>query len=248
MKFTKVFVGVIVALISLATIAQASQDYFVYLPIAVKATDPIGAPTTTSMPTATSTLAPSSSTPIRTPVLTSTPTNTPTSTTTPTPSATPTATPTPTNTPVPPIAVPNGGFESGRDPWVFVNASRSEGDAHTGQWNASLSSLFGAIIRQQVTVPNTHPYLTFWQQTSSLSNTCNVSAIIAINGQAVATYTSFCKSQNSYVWSKQTIDLTTYSGQQVNLEFGINQEFETDPDDAGLSVWYVDDVEFHATP
>lgn len=215
------------------TAALAQVEPRLYIPLAVlPATTPTSGPSPTPENTPTQTPNPTST-------ATATPTETPTRTTTPTNTASPTA----TRTPVPPIPLPNGGFETEREPWVFVNASRSEVGPHSGLWSALASSLFGASISQTVTVPATHPILTFWQQRVSFSNTCNVTATVSVNGITLKQYT-FCASQNFPEWSKQEVNLSPFVGQEVELRFNIPQEFESDPDDTGYSAWSIDDVAF----
>jgi hypothetical protein len=164
------------------------------------------------------------------------------------PEPTATATVTPSPTPEPPQLVPNGSFEAGRPPWVFTNALRNEGGAQSGQWYASLSTIFGAAIAQPITVPADRPYLVFWQQRLSFSNTCNVTASILVESTTVGTYQGFCKASQSSGWERVVVDLRAFAGRTVPIRFGIPEEFETDPDDPGFSLWYLDNIGFISAP
>jgi hypothetical protein len=186
-----------------------------------------------------------SPTPTASATITAVPTATYTPTATPTATTIPTVTPSPTATRVPPQLVPNGGFETGRDPWIF-DANRFQGGAYSGEWSAQLGTVLGSSIRQDVTVPSSQPFLVFWNQRTSLSNTCNVTGRVLVNGTTVAAYTDFCQSQRFFDWRRERIDLSAFAGQTVTLAFTMPREEETDPDDPGLSAWYLDEVAFDA--
>jgi hypothetical protein len=175
---------------------------------------------------------------------TATPTREPTET--PEPTLTPTATA--TATPEPAQLVINGGFETGRNPWVFNGANRNQGGAYAGEWYASLASVLGAAIFQGVTVPLERPYLVFYQQRLSASTSCNVTAAVRVNSTNVATYGGFCQASQEGAWTRTVVDLRPYAGQQVTLRFAIPQEFNSDPDDPALSSWRIDNVGFAAAP
>ncbi len=190
-------------------------------------------------PTRTATIGPSA---------TLAPTNTATVTATRTPTNTPTNTATATVTPIPDIPLPNGGFEAGREPWTFsTSAQRTEGNAHTGSWSAGISSIFGATVGQDVSVPVTHPYLSYWQKRQSFSSSCDVEGRIIVAGVAVQSWT-FCTSQQVQTWTRHTVDLSAYAGQTVSVVFTIAQSNNVDPDDVDLDAWSLDDVAWSATP
>jgi hypothetical protein len=181
---------------------------------------------------------------------TTTPSASPTATATATVTSTPTATATATVTPIPDIPLPNGGFEDGREPWLFSDfgASRLQNGANGSGWYATVSSQFGGSIGQeQVTVPATHPYLSYYQQRVSFSISCDVESQLIVAGTVVDTWT-FCQAQNAPTWARRTVDLSAYAGQTVSIAFTIEQSNNADPDDTDLDVWAIDEVMFRATP
>lgn len=178
--------------------------------------------------------------------ITSTVTATSDPTETPEPTATPTATPVATLEP--PRLVINGSFETGREPWIFIGANRNRGDAHSGQWYASLGSVFSSAIVQGVDVTLERPYLVFYQQRRSLSTSCNVTATVRIDSTTIATYGDFCRDRETTAWARTVIDLRPFAGKRVLLRFSMPQETNTDPDDPNVSSWWIDDVGFVTAP
>jgi hypothetical protein len=185
-------------------------------------------------PTRTATLEPSAT---RTATVTRTATNTPTQTAT------------ATVTPIPDIPLPNGGFEAGRDPWLFSDFGvvRTQNGANGSGWFVIVSSQFGGSIGQDVQVPASHPYLAYYQQRVSFSFSCDVQSRLIVAGNVVDSWT-FCGAQDSRQWSRRVVDLSAYAGQTVSVVFTIDQSNNADPDDTDLDGWYLDDVAWSATP
>lgn len=166
-----------------------------------------------SGPTATASTVPTA-TAFRTPTATSTtaPTATPTVTNT-APPATPTSTA--TATPLPDLLLPNGSFETDREPWIFSGgASRSQSNQHTGLWNALLgNAVSGSAIEQQLlTVPADRPYLTYWDWRTSFSTSCDVVGRVLINGATVQSW-MFCQAENGPGLTRRSVDLSALAGQ-----------------------------------
>jgi hypothetical protein len=255
---------------SAAEARQAARQTSAYLPVLVDSR-PTPTPTRTGTatrtakrtPTRTSTLRPtltvaSTATQTGTATVTNTPTatatetatrtvtRTPTRTSTPTPTLTNTPTATPTELPPPPIQ--NGGFENGLAPWFGTNIYRGDTGARSGEWFALLSTDHGGSINQYITIPSDKPYLTYWYRTHSISLTCNATARVYVQGVEVAQHTALCASQNLPEWQQVTVDLQAFIGRLVTLTFDVREEVETDPNDPGISEWYMDDVALVAQP
>lgn len=224
------------------TPTPSATPWSVFLPLAVLQPTYTPTPTSSATPTATVTATPTDT---ATPAATATSTITPTSTATPTASVTPTATSTPTSTPVP-TQFRNGGFEVGPVYWAsyssngFANilyTSELSATPHSGSWAAWLggeNSETGAIW-QSVTIPPSTPYLSFWYQIRS-SDYCGYDrATIWANATAIGSF-DLCTSTARTYWQQWKINLTSYVGQTVSVQFQANT------DSSYVSSFYIDDV------
>jgi photosystem II stability/assembly factor-like uncharacterized protein len=169
---------------------------------------------------------------------------------TPTPTATPTnvATAVPTPSPIPFI---NHDFEGGHVGWqesslqgrqiiTSVITSSLSIPAHSGSWVAWLggSNEEQNYIQQTITVPTSAPYLAYWYWVSSNEYYCGYDfSYVKINNQISKKY-DLCYGRNTYEWTKQIINLTTFAGQSVNIQLAVS----TDSSDRSNLI--VDDVTF----
>lgn len=232
---------------------------------------PTKTPTPTSTPTSTPTRAPTStSTPTKTPTgtltpiaPTMTPTKTPTSTSTPTGTLTPMA-PTPTATPGSPGAhaaylpvvlrgpeILNGDFEAGPVAWQEESSQGWEliyhKDSlitlpHSGDWAAWLGGEHDevSILSQQVTIPAASPVLVFYHWIGS-DDVCGYDfAGVFVDGDLVKAY-DLCKGTSIGDWQRQVVDLSSYAGRKVSIEFTV------ETDSSQNSNWFLDDVSLAAT-
>jgi subtilisin family serine protease len=187
-------------------------------------------------PTATPTNTPTN-TPTATPTLPSSSTATPTAT----PTVTPTQTPTPTPTATPPLAacqqqLVNIGFEAGNTGW---KQSSSQGFAlicnetncgtalqpHSGTYLAWLGGANSERSRlsQRVTVPAGKPAtLNYWHRIES-EDRCgyDYGYVYAVSGSSrrlLARY-FLCSSYRTAGWVPQSINLSSYAGRTIDVEF-----------------------------
>lgn len=177
-----------------------------------------------------------------------------------TPTATATANPTPSATPTATTAVQNPianpGFEDGAGAgWnetstggfalVVDTSSLPAGIApHAGQWLAWLGGETGEVgaIAQPVTVPASAPVLTFWAWITTDEVTCtgDNGKVIIDNQDTVADF-FLCQATATTGWTQQTVDLSAYAGQQIDLQV------RAENNGAAISNLYVDDFAFTST-
>jgi hypothetical protein len=185
--------------------------------------------------------------PTNTPTTPPAPTNTPTRTNTPVPGATntPTRTPAPpTNTPVPPTATPtpgggtcgetlvNGGFESGRPPWVETSTNGYElvdpTRPHTGSYSAYLNGYNSGTdtIYQTVTIPAnaTSASLSYWYYITTQEACCTAydylyAQVLNSSGGVLTTLQTLSNNSTKNTWVKSTFNLLAYKGQTVRIYF-----------------------------
>ncbi|MFN8492095.1 MAG: trypsin-like serine protease [Caldilineaceae bacterium] len=210
---------------------------------------------------------------VATPTPTSSPTATPTATATPTLVATAPSTPTgalaylpwiaqqptpiPTPTPQPVRSLQNGDFEAGANAgWVehtlqtgnFVLKKSALGiTPHSGAYAARLGNSVNevSVVEQDVTVPASSAVLHYWIQIKS-SNSCGYDyGGVVVNDQVVDEI-DLCQTTASKTWQQRTVNLATYAGQTVNLQFRAEQ-FRAKDDNTPSSTLYMDDVGFAAT-
>jgi len=145
----------------------------------------------------------------------------------------------------------NGGFEAGPGAgWteysdlgrsIIVDTANLPAGVtpHGGNWAAWLGGADGetASISQTVTVPTTHPILSFWEWIGSL-DACNYNydfGTISINDTWVTSF-PLCSSENTYGWIKRTLNMGAYAGQTVDLQFRVKT------DSGARSDLFIDDV------
>lgn len=190
--------------------------------------------------------------------------NRPAPTSTPTP--TPTMTPTPTPTPIAGtfrIFVPlvqksefsllNGSFESGTVGWteysthgwpLIMNSDSLPVTPHSGNWAVWLGGDNDEVsyISQQVRVPTSQPYLTYWHWIASDETGCNWDyGRVMVNGTAVDEY-GLCSSTNTGGWTSHSVNLSAYVGQIVTMQI------RAETDSSINSNLFIDDVSFSSVP
>lgn len=171
------------------------------------------------------------------------------------PTATPTKSPTKTPTPTVPGSMPairNGNFEQGRNgDW---NESSSNGfdvvtdtdftiTPHSGSWLAWLGGADDEVstLSQSVTLPGgPAASLSFWYWLGSQEADCTADiAAVKINNDSVWA-TGLCFTSNTGGWQNKSIDLSSYAGQTVTVQFRLQTDFAIN------SNFFVDDVSLQA--
>ncbi|MBN1922245.1 MAG: S8 family serine peptidase [Anaerolineae bacterium] len=147
----------------------------------------------------------------------------------------------------------NGDFEAGQTGWaesslkgwdLIVNTTDEPKmiTPHSGTWAVWLGGDNDetATVQQSVSVPPGAPYLTYWHVISSQETLCSFDAgWVKINTITVKDY-NLCVTANTGAWVKQVLDLSTYAGQTVALQFGAST------DAAEVSSLFIDDVAFQS--
>lgn len=153
--------------------------------------------------------------------------------------------PPPTNT------IPNGDFELEHTAWTEYNQSGYDIitnefpvgiTAHSGSWAAWHGGVDNNTdyISQSVTVPASSPYLTWYQWIASEDGCGYDHGYVRINGVNTTTL-DLCSSSNTNGWVPRSINLSSYAGQTVSLQF----RSVTDP--TVNSNWFIDDVSFQSS-
>jgi hypothetical protein len=119
--------------------------------------------------------------------------------------------------------VVNGGFEEGMTGWYFSLGFLNAGTPRTGATSERLGQTGNtARMYQYVTVPNTGKttYSFWYRMESSTSTFSNVSASV-IPTSGATKYIGIRNSQTAGTpfWSEGVADLTAYAGQEVRLDF-----------------------------
>ena len=147
-------------------------------------------------------------------------------------------------------AIPNGNFESGNTAWgeyselgyeIITNAFPAGVLPHNGSYAAWLGGADNelSLIVQRLPIPSSCSFLTFYHWIDS-SDSCGYDlGLVIINETLVGTY-QLCAARNTGGWRVQSIDLSAYAGQTVDLIFAAVT------DESFLSSWLIDDVSFQA--
>lgn len=153
---------------------------------------------------------------------------------------------------IPQLPLLNGGFEEGpgtgwmeysSNGWALVvdNFLYTGVTPHSGEWAAWLGgdSDETSILTQTVTIFAETPYLTFHHILYS-EDSCGFDyANIFVNGELVAGY-DLCFSTLTDGWVQEAVNLESYAGQVVTLEFvAVTNSYN-------VSNWFLDDVAFAA--
>jgi hypothetical protein len=158
------------------------------------------------------------------------------------------ARPTVTPTLAPPRALVNGGFEQGGLGWQtsgYTEIADVAAGARTGRWTAWLGHTFASTntLSQDVTITAAAPYLEFWFNVRSYEQGCTDDrAAVLIDSQIVTTIEEFCEAQEHIVYRRRPIDLRSFIGKTVHLEFVLTVDL------GAASYWQIDDVALKAKP
>lgn len=145
--------------------------------------------------------------------------------------------------------IQNGNFEFGHSDWteysqqsgyaVITNIFPTGVTPHSGSWAVWHGGVPNNIkyIRQSVTVSAASPYLTYYHWITSADSCGYDYGYVRINGINRDTL-DLCSSTNTSAWVSRSINLITYVGQTVSLEF------RSETDSTNNSNWFIDDVSF----
>jgi hypothetical protein len=148
--------------------------------------------------------------------------------------------------------ITNGDFEQGHVGWteysthgyeLILPAEQLIIPPYDGTWAVWLGGDFDEIsyIQQQVVVPSSNPYLSYWYWIGS-QDICGYDfGSVLINGIVKDEY-SLCASNNTGGWVKRVIDLSIYAEQSVSLQI------RAECDDFLNSNLFIDHVGFQSTP
>jgi kumamolisin len=147
----------------------------------------------------------------------------------------------------------NGDFEAGPDgSWteysaqgwdLILQCSEPPVDCHGGNWMVWLGGDYNetAYISQDVTVPSSSPYLSYYRWTASVDMCGYDYGYVRINGSNVKTY-ELCDDNDTNGWDYETVNLSSYAGQTVELQFRLTTDSSLN------SNWFLDDVAFQTSP
>lgn len=191
-----------------------------------------------------------------TPTLTTLPSVTPTRTPTVTPSATPTT--------VPATLFPNGNFEQGATVWVqtfgaqpvIIQNPSVPVTPHSGRYLARLpvgdqdveyDALIESPTNSYIPVPADKPFLVYWTWIRSDETTCGQdlgSVNVKVGSVTFRDRYYLCTATQTNGWVRHSLDLNSYIeyGVSVTLVSGATSR------DSELSTFYVDDIDFSASP
>jgi hypothetical protein len=155
------------------------------------------------------------------------------------------------------LHVDNGGFENGLASWT-TGGTATPTASNSQQHSGASSALLGTVqptpapagdssLSQTLSIPPTGATtLTFWYRPSTADEACSGSGcsfdwqeaqIQSTSGQTLASI--FKSDSNSQTWTKVSVDMSPYAGQNVVLYLNVHQDGSANPDDTWM---YVDDV------
>lgn len=145
-------------------------------------------------------------------------------------------------------AITNGDLESGQSHWAAYSSNGltiigSSASAHSGSYMARFGGIHSetAYIQQQVSVPSSCPYLSYYHYIDS-GDACGYDyGYVRLNGSTVMTH-ELCSSSNTGGWVKRVLNLNSYANQTVTLQFRVYT------DSSLTSNWYIDDISFQSSP
>ena len=116
----------------------------------------------------------------------------------------------------------------------------------SGGWVAWLGGLDNeiSVIAQSVTLPATGPvYLRYYYQIATDETViCDADFAGVLVNSTVVWQTGLCQASATTDWTAGTIDLSTYAGQTVSLEFRVETDFSLP------SSLFLDDVALQSSP
>lgn len=150
--------------------------------------------------------------------------------------------------------ISNGFFEAGSTGWVeyssngwnlIVNNGFPSGvTPHSGSWMVWLGGDDNEIgyIQQQITVPVGSSFLSNWHWIASADDCGYDIAKINVNNTTVEEY-DLCSTASTGGWVEHTVDLSSYAGQSVAFQIGVETDGSTNSnlfiDDVSLSLSYI---------
>ncbi len=150
-----------------------------------------------------------------------------------------------------PNPIVNGDFEQGATGWTQYSTHGwtlirqtfpGSVTPHGGSWAAWLGGDYDdtSYVLQQVTIPASRPYLTYWHWIASADGCGYDFGGVIVNSTVVDTY-DLCTSANTGGWVKHVVNLSAYAGQSVSFQIRV----ETDSSEN--SNLFVDDVSLQST-
>jgi aminopeptidase S len=142
----------------------------------------------------------------------------------------------------------NGGFEQGSLGWQtsgYTDIADAGAGARTGRWTAWLGHTLASTstLSQDVTITAATPYLEFWFNVQSYEQGCTDDrAVVLVDSQVVTTIEEFCKALEHRVYRRRPVDLRSFIGKTVHLEFVLTVDL------GAASYWQIDDVALKAKP
>ena len=146
--------------------------------------------------------------------------------------------------------IPNGDFEDGPVVWsqfstggypLILAAGSLPVPPHGGSWAAWLGGALNELsyLQQQLTVPDSHPILSYWHWIASEDYCGYDFARVKINGTTIETY-DLCQGSSTDGWVRHTVNLDAYSNQTVTIRIEAQTDYSLN------SNLFVDDVAFSA--
>ena len=149
--------------------------------------------------------------------------------------------------------IQNGGFEQESEGWTEYSSNGWNlivhkdilpypYHPHSGDWLAWLGGDHDEIayIQQNVTVPTTQPYLSYWAWIDS-EDLCSYDfAGVRVDNTTVESYT-LCEESSTNGWTQRVVDLSAYAGQNVALQI------QVETDGSLFSNLLIDDVAFQSS-
>jgi len=148
-----------------------------------------------------------------------------------------------------PPALTSGDFEAGRgvgwreyssNNFALITNNIGGGlNSYSGSWLAWLGGVYNetSILSQSVTVPAATPILSFYHVIQSADACGNDRMTVRVGGNDVVK-ADLCRSTQTGGWARRTINLSSYAGQTVLLEFEVRTNGSEN------SNLFIDDVAF----
>jgi hypothetical protein len=152
--------------------------------------------------------------------------------------------------------VANGDFESGPTAWQEYSAlgffiiypfyGEPQKPPHSGSWEAWLGGGAGetASIDQNIFISTTRPLLQYWTWIVSDDPDCSKDEAKVLVNSILLSHMNLCQSASNEKWEMQTLDLSGYAGQSVNLKFLVT----TDAGEETISNLFLDDISLQGSP
>lgn len=147
----------------------------------------------------------------------------------------------------------NGDFENGPIGWVeysthgwslIMNSDSLPVAPHSGNWAAWLGGDNDEVsyISQQVRVPTSQSYLTYWHWIASDETGCNWDYGKVVVNETIVDEYGLCSSTSTGGWVPHSVNLGAYIGQLVSIQI------RAETDSSVNSNLFIDDVSFSPAP